>query len=719
MFEKITTAFEETLRTHQQTANGEMTKEPKNTVYFVDISASTFQWLDQFMIRKFSDEDKNNPRLINGSNFIIHEAIKNYIKEISQNAPPAIETMGAEDSLMAMLTSMGQSTHPYMMVSIGSPRKPPLLQETSNLAATMETFSTQACPPGTNDCQEITYGTSLVNACNGLLSSAYVRRVKEKKENLTPQTFTILTDGMCGDVPAHTENAIAQVLQVFPKAMFKIIAFVLNIKPKEMTEDKLQNLAGLDIFRHLNARFSKNISCFEVNYLIRETDTLQYAIAEPPDTLSLAIGREAGASVSFLGKSVVIPETTAERNKIVLSLIRAITDNHVKDELANIQDADMKDLIDNFTTLGSYMSITLLQNSLASLVTAWIKAKNPDANFTNKMLQTVVKKYLQENVFGPKQEALLNGNTGVALRTQGQRQANFKTILNFWDGLNNPVINSGYFLGKPIVLVDKDDIRKMACIILTEEILERYDNATLLFYNQYIPIICNEGSPDYIRMAVRRIIGRIAIAEGVKIPKVNADKISMMPHMVAATALLSVAARNITQENCLLTETLTGTVTVMLQKEQVDNRSKPPRTLPSAHHMLENDLGLPNEYTNCNMLQKGPAEIFRYACGMSERAPPNVFEDLKGNLLELPPIVDMHIFDNITNGIYYRYKDSDQYVSEETYANILGSRSHMGDTYTASDFTKVDNGGTDSERFAKWMTSPTPGTPITFASLFQ
>ena len=132
MFEKITTAFEETLRTHQQTANGEMTKEPKNTVYFVDISASTFQWLDQFMIRKFSDEDKNNPRLINGSNFIIHEAIKNYIKEISQNAPPAIETMGAEDSLMAMLTSMGQSTHPYMMVSIGSPRKPPLLQETSN-----------------------------------------------------------------------------------------------------------------------------------------------------------------------------------------------------------------------------------------------------------------------------------------------------------------------------------------------------------------------------------------------------------------------------------------------------------------------------------------------------------------------------------------------------------------------------------------------------------
>lgn len=713
MFEKITKCFQDIIGQTTEVA----AKEPKQTVFFVDVSGSTFLWIlrDRFFSR-MEPTQQNDPRLMNGSGFLINHSIKNYVRQLAENAPPSIETMGADSDLMAMLTNMSNSQHPYVMITIGNAAVPSLVRETSNLVATVEEFSNIACAPGTDNRTDITFGTSLVGALKGLNASAYVKRAKDKKD---PQTFTVLTDGQCGDIPSETVKLMRETLNIFPNAMFKIIAFVMDVKPKQcdITEEKLGNIAGLDVFHNLNKCFSKNILCFEVHYLLHHTNTGRIAIAEQPEILSLAIGKEAGVSMSFtaLGVKVIIPEKTTDRNELVMSIIQNVTKSEFKDELAQVQNPDMNEWIQNFTTLGSYMRPVLMQNALSALVTAWIKAKH-GSQFTNEQIKKTVKAYLQTNVFGPRQEALLNGNNGVTLRTQEQRQANFQTILNWWDVLKNHVVNDG-MIGNPIILINKDDIRQMACVTISPELLANYNNDKLLFYNKFFPVLCGDGNQDYTRMAIRRIISRIANEQGVKLPKINPDKLQMMPHMVAAVAILSVIARNAGES--LITETFAGTTTVMLQKEQRDNKSRPPRTLPSAHHMLLNDLGLPGEYTGCSMLIKGgAAEIFKYASGLSDTPP--VIEGLAtaNNLLVIPPIIDMHTYEEITSGVYYRYKETDQFVSENTYTTILGRRSHVGDTYTSSDFTKVDNGRTDMQQFDRWLTSSTNGTPVPLSSLF-
>lgn len=708
-------------------------EELPNTVFFLDISGSTFVFINRHNLFPMIDESqKNDARLRDGSDFIVATAISEGFGRLADGleAPreehAGLETMGAEKGLLDFLGGMMEKSaeHPYVVVTIGNPDIPAMVEETSNLKSTAKLLRDAACLPGTDQRQNITLGTSLVGSIKGVLSSPHVSRAKRDGTNLNAQRLHFFTDGQCSDSEKNTEKAFRDLFDVFPKAMVEIHAYVLNVKPNQdgLTEEALNKVAGVDMFQHINKTFSDNVSSVTINYLLQRNGS-RYTIAEQPDTLLLAVGQGAGASMTFtyLEAKVAIPKDNVVRNQMVLELIDTLIAH--PEGIAAMKPPDMKETLDNLVTLAKYMSQTVLQNALAALVTKWFCAMNPQATYTKNQLNKDAYEFLQRYIFVPRQNALLEGHSGVQLRTQETRQANFKTILHFWNVLKNPVIYAGY-AGTQIVLINKDDVRHVACVTLTEDMLRHYDNEALLFFGKFIPIPSNEGTADYFRMAVRRILARVAWKEGVRLPKMpDADKMSISPHMVACVARLSAEVRRLTNRHGgqLLSEALMNATVTMLQKEQIDHRSKDKRTLPSCYQMLQKDEGIPNEYAVNPMLQPDPASLLLYASGLSDAAPPAAPAAAASTappiFLEQPKIVDMILYGDIEDLTYYRYKDRDEYVSEEGRRMCLGRRSHLGGLYTEGDFTRVTKARTDAEEFERWMERSSEA-PKPFASLF-
>lgn len=735
-------AFNDVLLKYSGGPGGEKTgggDEIPTTVILGDVSGSTFFFMDRHRLMPLLDgSQRNDPRLCDGSGFIVQTAISDAVGRLSDELEArtansgekrvTLGGMGAERGLLDCLGDMmGQSDHhPYVMVTVGNPEVPALVHETSNPKSTMKIFRDEACAPGTDDRKNITYGTSLKGAFSRLLSSGYVERAKRDGRNTDVQRFHIFTDGLCTDGTAETATAFRAVLDVFPNALFEIHAFVLNVKPDQenLTETKLGKVAGLDAFQRINESYPKNVSCFTVYYLLKRNGE-RYTIAEEPDPLLLAVGQEAGASMTFtcLETKVVIPKDNVTRHQMVLDLIEVLMAH--PEDIAAIKPLDMKETLENLATLAKHMRETVLQNALAALVTKWFCAMNPQANYTKSQLKKDAYEFLQRYIFIPRQNALLEGNGDeVQLRTQDQRKANFKTILHYWDVLKNPVITKLH-VGRYIVLVDTRNVGRMACVTLTNSLLkDHYDAESFLFFDHYVPVLDGIGSADYFRMAIRRIFGRVAWGKGVRLPKVpSADKMAMLPHMVGCVALLSASARSAGEGP--LSEALMHATTTMLQKEQLDNRSKPPRTLPSCHQMLERDEGIPNEYASLKMLQPDPAALLLYACGLSDQKPANSVlsgvPSISTDLLQQPKIVDMITYDDIdaeNTETYYHYKGRGEYVSKETYAQCIGMRSPLGGVYTEGDFVEVAMNHRDTyARLLQWASAATEGD-VTLASLF-
>lgn len=694
------------------------------TALFVDFSGSTYIFIDRMIIHLI--DPKDDPRLCDGSGFIVHKAIAEGVDQHAKGCAVQTDALEAESDLLNFLNEMNSSEHPSIVVSIGNP-KVTFIEETSNVKNTMKKFSEKACAPGSNNRHDVTLGTSIVGAFDAFEKSGFVERAKKSGKNMAPQRFRIFTDGQCTDSKADTACAFQRVLKTFPNAMFDIHAYVLNIRPENQTEHTLNNLAGLDVFQHINAnpQFRRNISSFTVNYLLKNVAG-RYVIAEPPDMLVLAVGDGSGASMTFTcfdAASVVIPEDNVKRNELVVNLVREII--AYPRELAQIKKPDMKDVIDNLVTLGKNMSETALTSSLSALVASWYVAMKPQERTPSalKALKKQVHAYLQVNVFSTRDTNMLNEYDGVQLRTQEQRTANFKTILNFWDGpRKNPVLHKN-FVGTPIVLVDVQDVGRMACGVLTERFLaEHYNNDTLLFFDRYVPIPSN-GLPDYLRMAIRRIISRVAHAKGVRFGP-TAEKMAMQPQVVGWLARLSAMARSYGEGP--LADALIEATTIMLQKEQIDNRSKPPRVLPSCHYRLQHDEGVPNEYATLPMLQPDPAKLLRYACGLSDKPPATFGSTLHEKPLQLAKITDMITYVDIDDREYYRYTGGDNgcigdlYVSKETYTSILNKRSHVGAIYVKGDFVNVVRDESDDAQLIRWAQTPsTYPRPISLEASFS
>ena len=717
-------------RANGQERNGD--SELDVTAVFVDKSASTYNFFHRHtLFGKVDESQRDDPRFRDGSEFIIQRAIGDGVARIADSIGTtedgdgdmqSSEATGAENDLLSFLSSMKKSEHPRVMVTIGNPNEPSLVEETSNLRSTNQVFSETACPTGTTDLHKITRGTSIRGAFRAFLSSKFVERAKKSGKSKAPQTFHILTDGQCdSDSIANIERAIRDVLEVFPRAMLKIHAYVLNKKPlrSNVTEQSMSTVPGLDIFNQINSTFDKNIDAYIVNYLLQENSAGRYVIADPPDQLVLASGKEAGATVIFTcfdGAKVSIPDDNVKRNEIVVGLVNAMLAH--PDDFSKVKDADINDILENLLAIGKYMDETTLQNSLAALVVGWFLAKNPHAEQTPKKLKEHKKNtraFLQEKVFIPRQDALLNGHTGLKLRTQETRKANFAIIREFWE--RHPVIYDG-FIGHTIVLFDKGDVKKMACVPLTRSLMDQYDNNTFLFYGKFVGVPSSIiGTKDYFRMMIRRMFGRVAWTEGVRLPKVpNADKMSMLPHMVGCVALLSTMARNALGEGPLVEE-LTSATGVMLQKEQVDQSVKPPRTLPSAYYMLKHDEGLPDEYKSLPMLKRDPARLLSYASDLGNQSPvPSSFAT--NDVLQIPKVIDMFTHQSLNGLTYYCYKNRDQYVSKETYERIITTHSYMGNVYTERDFVEVQV--EDDARLLRWISAPSSSseTAVSFASLF-
>ena len=670
---------------------------PTEVVLF-DITGSTFCPFHD-TIGRVVPQQRKHASLKRGRGFVVHQTMVDDLRgEFPSAAAGAADaaTAMANAGLDALLAHMLESHHPYVMASISAPGHAALLEETSNPVETALGFAKTAWNDATSNPENVGCGTSIVVGIDAILGSEwYKRRTAVPKGERKPFRLLIYTDGTCSDGAHEIDAAFARLLKALPEVIIDIKAFVLG-KPPAASGAENQAAAGFDLFDRLKNQ-ANNISSFRAYYVFDDVLGGMLSLSAAPTERVLACGSTAGARARFgcLNAEVTIPADAKEREALVGKLANVLVRN--RNELKLMSMADLKDILHDLDSLGAGMAECHMRNLLTVVMTTWVVAKGMDADKSKAEVRGIVRKALDGLIFGPKMQALIDGCATV-LRTQDQRQADFKKILGMWDERGVPVLNHAHD-GTTLVLVDTADVGRLVSVKCTPAVRADWDNKSGLWRGRYLALLTNAGDDTYARLAARRYLSALLCEQGYTLPKVpNVQKMGMRIEMAAAVVLLAVVSRRADayagQPAGETTLQLTELARQMLDKEQLDQKTR--RTTPSCYYLLTNGLPIPDEQRLCAALGTDPEKTMRYALGL-DAAPP---DDLRAKLspvmlrFDAPraePLVDTITMEDI-DGPHYRHRRTpDWTVLPATLDGLIGMRSHVHDRgYERDDFEAVD-----------------------------
>lgn len=698
MYENIKKGFLEATGIHS-TLGGDIGGKSENSdipteVILFDITGSTFAPFHDTIARVVPQQRKH-ASLKRGRGFVVHQTMVDDLRgEFPSVAASAADASTANADLDALLEQMLESHHAYVMASISAPGHAALLEDTSNPVETALGFAKKAWNDATCNPENVGCGTSIVVGINAVLGSEWYKR-RNASNDRKPFRMLIYTDGTCSDRANEIDAAFARLLAALPDVIIDIKAFVLG-KPPAASGAEDQAGAGFDLFDRLKNQ-AKNISSFRATYVFDDALGGMFSLSAEPTERVLACGSTAGARASFgcLDAEVTIPNDTKTREALVGKLANVLIRN--PDELKDVPMPSFKDILHDLDSLGTGMAECHMRNLMTVIMTVWIKAKGMDAGKTKTEVRGLVRETLDKLIFGPKMQALIDGCATV-LRTQDQRQADFKKILDLWDKRGVPIVNHAHD-GTLLVLIDMNDVGRLVCVKCTPAIRADWDNKSGLWRGRYLVLLANAGDDTYARLAARRYLSALLCEQGYTLPKVaNAQKMGMRIEMAAAVVLLAVVSRRADayagQPAGETTLQLTELARQMLDKEQLDQKTR--RTTPSCYYLLTNGLAIPDEQRLCSALGVDPEKTMRYALGLDTTPPDDILAKLSRVQLcfdtpRLEPLVDIITMEDI-DGPHYRHKRTpDWTVLPTTLDGLVGVRSHVHERgYELDDFEHVD-----------------------------
>lgn len=675
--EEIQTAIQKLLSNPKKTGEDAVKK-----VIFVDVSHSVMHP----QLGQFFHDDYNIPR---GRKFCICDRIVSDVDKHSQVGAAGLttNTNTPQAELLAFLSLMNEK-HQFFVVSIGNRHTDAFTAESSNPGNTVRSWYDRVLS-GDPAHYLKGNGTSIVHAIEAFLFSDYAKGLSSTDRI----RISVKCDGLAAqDTSTTMRRAFTKLFERFPNTLVDIDAFVLQVKP---TKEISSSTAGIDIYDMLPR---ENLSSFRVHWMVVEETPSVFKPATEPIISELAVGNIDGARLMLCEIEVVIPSSVTERANLSRGLFRVLFDH--SNYLATVQPQQMGEMLQN---LGALAGVSVdegdMRCMMSQLMRTWLmKHVSPES-----ITDDIIEGQLNTLVYAAKTAAMLNGRT---LRGQQQRAANFEAILDHWKR-GNPVINL-QMLGAPAVMVDAWDVTKMATITLTKEVLSKFNNRTLLYMNKFIilPTLACPGmtNDDYARMAIRRIFSTVLQGQGAG----SSQSLSKRIEMVALVVRLAVMAR-VHDPHSETTRIMIGITRKMLDKEQ---KKRTGQIAPSALACMESDAPIPSEHARCSLFGKDPAKTLLFASGISNEAP--TMELPVPYITDLQKKFDVHTYESIPLGEYYRHETGDLYT-KESMEYCVGNRlrSRNGTPYERTDFTAMNS----ATELKTWMDASVGDSPLSLADL--
>tara|TARA_B100001248_G_scaffold36686_2_gene23495 strand:- start:3640 stop:6621 length:2982 start_codon:yes stop_codon:yes gene_type:complete len=579
-------------------------------------------------------------------------------------------------SLATFLDDMsGSSTQ---IVSIGKKGKPPYNENTYDIVETAKQWYDKVFNHDTDHgC-----GTSFATAIRGFLATSQLSTDLKI-------CFEFYVDGTSNDSARDMSDSFKLLLERYPKALISINAFVLKPTPR-YTDTTGADAAGVDIYNMIPLEYLSN---FKVTYLMEEHNG-DWSSAVNPQSVELAVGDSSGSKMSICGIEFVIPDDPELREKLTRSIYNIICTSQT--ELRNFTKPQMCQILQNLDILAKYMDEYVSRSLMYQLMRIWLRLKG----FTGETdeFENQIDQFLTKFIFAPKTAAILGDRV---LRGQEIRAANFRQIVAHWER-GNPVISRG-MMGAPAILINLNDIRKMAYITITSEFLSNYDDKMCLWKGDsiVIPTIACPGmsNDDYARMAIRRII---SVATSQFSFNINSRSIDIVAIIVLFAVMIR---RSFTDTE--YSRLMINVAKKMLDKEQLVRGV----TKPSALMLISQDHAPPHEHMSCKLFGPNTTETLLYACKISD-----VFTDFG---LPVPQVTDCtRKIDCLTcepiNGQVYM--SDGQYYSIRSMERCIqdGLRSQRGVPYVRENFEEVDSSTLDT-----WHGSSIDGDPVTIMNLYD